>query len=831
MNIFNRHNNPVSQSQQFLDITIDVAETKIKQKSFKDEFSSVFTEKLTSYDYIGSGRTAATVKYTTLGSLVKSILETSLNSAISAVPVVGPFAAVVLTSLPGQIYEYYERRHISRESAEVSNTFVKIGEEVICRTIEETAHEITRIFEQQIALLKSPNYAKKLANFAVQKIFEHSEIAKTHQQVEFNQEELIKALLVKDTTSTVDKIGSKFSIADNLETVHGISWKTRNVFYKVGLRVEGLSGSYTYKTLPSMQTPKYGYRGSIFNWNDGAKTYVASQLDSIFTEIVHRVDQHTSYIPYQRIVQQNEIDAYINQISGPNAKIFKEFFKQNNFIDPGKEIIPVLRHVKIVQDISGGDFSHCDLSKIALFNIKAIGCNFSESRMISANLVNVNMTNSTLKGTDLKWSVLHNVNLSGDANLVQTDFNYAIIGEETDLTNNISFGSAFKEHAHILTEKIAFTILDEITKLGTSEILSAAKLSTIEEELEKVKIALWNSQEEIVEEFCLFNAQQEVPLFIDRGISSSRVKDFFTKSDDKFAIAVITGGMGTGKTQLVLEYIAKNRGFYQDRIFWISAENKDSITESFKDLAERLNISITTKSDEEILHDVQKKLEILSCTLLVFDGVNDRSLIKDYLPAASSHHHALITTQDSASWPKDYHVEYLESFSEDDAITYIQNHLKEKDLSKIKKLTSLFGYLPFGLSQAVAYMKKYDLQIPQFMDYYQSNKAEVLKEDELEDAHVKGIFSSFSLEIGALARKSSKAIEILKICAYLEHEAIPESLFDKLFNFNKLEKTKAINALKSSSLISIIQTESSGRVFSLHKMFQEVIKIQLAEEK
>lgn len=811
--------NPAIQTGKY---NVNAANIKQKTQVFKAEFISIFDEKFFSYNNSALYKEASEIECTTGRGVIKIVLENVLNNTLSSVPVIGPFAAAILTQIPSQIYEYYEGRNIAKDAAEVNNICIKMGEEAIFRTIEETAHEITRIFEEQIASVKTPNDSKILARFAVEKIFAYSEMSR----IEFNHEELILALLAREIHSVIDRIQSLLSLKDKVETTTGVVRSPEDFFSKVGLRVEGDTGSYTYKILSSID-PICGYRGPVFTWNANEKTFVSSKIDELFI----KTNLSSSYIPYQRLVRQHEIDNYLNQLISKSApKAFKDFFKDENHLN--EEVIPVFRNVRLVKNISGGDLSECDLSRIVLSSMEAVACSFSHSRMVAATFSDVDMTNSNLKGADIRWGRLHNVSLKEKTNLVQTDFSYALLDKETDLTNNLSFASAIKNSSHILTSRIQFTLLKQLQEQEEKARRKEARLEVVAEELRIIQIAAElqaGNRKANKQELYFFNVRNRVPDFTGREGPLSRINAHFIGMQSKCAIAVIAAGGGVGKTQAALEYVARNKGVYQDRVFWVSAENRGSVADSFRNFAEKLYIPTEKRTDEEILKDIKRRLRTLDSTLFIFDNVEDRSFLKDYLPEPSTHHHVLITTRDSSIWPSNYHIEQLKSFSEEEAIEYIQKNVSWAEMSEMKELANLFGNHPLGLSQGTAYIKENDLQIPEYIDYYKEYKAQMLQEDIANDPHMSGVYTTLSMAVDSLSSKYGKAVELLKLCAYLHADAIPEAIFYSLFE-SESERLKAIASLKTVSLISVAQGEDSRRVLYIHRLLQEVIKIKVADE-
>jgi hypothetical protein len=220
------------------------------QKSFKEEFAKDFISKLESYEDISMGKATATVKYTKFSGLIANAMKTVISDAASSIPLIGPFAARILTTVPGKIYEHQAKKGITKHANEVSAEMIQLGASKIEALIEEVGHEITRIFEYQISVLRSEKDAKKLAEFAVEKILASGAgISGGHNRVEFDRDGLLGSLLRKEDESTLSKIADRIvqgnagekeieTILTRIETLKSLSVKSIKSLIKQGIKVE-----------------------------------------------------------------------------------------------------------------------------------------------------------------------------------------------------------------------------------------------------------------------------------------------------------------------------------------------------------------------------------------------------------------------------------------------------------------------------------------------------------------------------------------------------------------------------------------------------------------
>lgn len=130
---------------------------------------------------------------------------------------------------------------------------------------------------------------------------------------------------------------------------------------------------------------------------------------------------------------------------------------------------------------------------------------------------------------------------------------------------------------------------------------------------------------------------RRVEPFQERNLSMSELQNKLAKPAsgiDLLHAVAISGPAGSGKTQLVFDYVAKHRGLYRTQIY-LDAETTESIHQSFDKSASRY--SLDQEDSIGALKDFLRSKTSLSDTwLVIMDNANDLSMpLHRYVPNGS----------------------------------------------------------------------------------------------------------------------------------------------------------------------------------------------------
>jgi NB-ARC domain len=177
---------------------------------------------------------------------------------------------------------------------------------------------------------------------------------------------------------------------------------------------------------------------------------------------------------------------------------------------------------------------------------------------------------------------------------------------------------------------------------------------------------------------------------------------------------IISGLPGVGKTELVRQVIKKaiKEKKYKG-IFWLSAGTEKIFQAEIYALARALDLPEDPNMNIEMASErVLEELNRRNNWLMVLDNVDDRTLIKGFLPDQGDTRHVLITSRYGGASFMNGHVIRLEIMNVSEASILFANvyHCDDElehhtqDGPAVAQLVTELGYLPLAIVQAIAYL-------------------------------------------------------------------------------------------------------------------------------
>ncbi|KAI2512326.1 NB-ARC domain [Fragilaria crotonensis] len=215
----------------------------------------------------------------------------------------------------------------------------------------------------------------------------------------------------------------------------------------------------------------------------------------------------------------------------------------------------------------------------------------------------------------------------------------------------------------------------------------------------------------------------------------------------------ITGMGGVGKTQLCTEYCYRNFPSYYGLVIWLSAQGAERIVACYRQLlADTTGVDARDKDTEEVISEVKARLFRSKVPwLLVFDNLEDRSLLQKFVPHGGSCGHLLVTTRSLGADDNDQSTMILGCFSPSESIQLLcrsANISGEIHVKAAHHLAGQLGHLPLALSMAAAYMLRCDVDCSEYLARYADSE----RNGALLGHQV--VESSLALSLNAIKRKS-----------------------------------------------------------------------------
>jgi len=299
---------------------------------------------------------------------------------------------------------------------------------------------------------------------------------------------------------------------------------------------------------------------------------------------------------------------------------------------------------------------------------------------------------------------------------------------------------------------------------------------------------------------------------------------------------------GMGKTQLAIEYAYRYRHAYQ-AIFWIDAETLASLTSSFVRLAASLALPEEAEEDQrKTVAAVLRWLNRHAGWLLIFDNVEDLSLVKSFLPT-SDQGALLLTTrlQSLGTLAQRLALPPMTMQEGFDFLLARTNRKKyaaanQQEYAATQKIIIEMGGLPLALEQAGAYIDATQCSLSDYLHLFRQMQQRFLDEHEPSSDHPHSVNRTFLLAFEQVAQRNPLAAELLTTCAFLAPEAIPEMFFlegspwlGPTFEMMASDPLAFPDAIKVLLSYSLLQRNTPARTITVHRLVQAVLKARLTE--
>ncbi len=272
---------------------------------------------------------------------------------------------------------------------------------------------------------------------------------------------------------------------------------------------------------------------------------------------------------------------------------------------------------------------------------------------------------------------------------------------------------------------------------------------------------------------CNINPKHSYEYFVGR---EQLLQEMKTNLIDLKQSICLYGALGIGKTELALKFIADHSRRF-NLIARIDCSDLDEKTESYKELARELKLN-ENQALEGLIKDVHQHLENVENKpwLLFFDQLDDCTEIPQCKGGV-----VIATSTKEQTRCKSIEVPL---FSEEEALSLIQRISGRDADEKMRLLTQkLVYYHPILIDQFAQWMNKNpNMSMDQFLESLSNFDVSRLEKLERNKTDIEKILSS------ALSVLPPDALDWLKICAYLDHNAISIFLLEAWLKNNNILK-------------------------------------------
>ena len=309
----------------------------------------------------------------------------------------------------------------------------------------------------------------------------------------------------------------------------------------------------------------------------------------------------------------------------------------------------------------------------------------------------------------------------------------------------------------------------------------------------------------------------------------------------------ISGLGGIGKTQLALEYAYRYRQDYH-AVLWGRADTREALISTFVTIASLLGLSQKDEKDQMVIVEaVRTWLKDRSTWLLILDNADELALVKEFLPLAFRGHLLLTTrTQMMGGLACKFEVEVMQPEIGTLLLLRRSGRLALEDpLEKApsverveaKELTQELGGLPLALDQAGAYIDETQCSFANYLQVYQTHHKELFARRGLQSTNYPdSVATTWSLSFQKVEQANPAAAELLRFCAYLSPDAIPEEILTKgALEVGDVVAPVAADAFLLNDAIvpraySLIARDPQALTLTIHRLVQAVLRDSMPTE-
>ncbi|MBO0791765.1 MAG: helix-turn-helix transcriptional regulator, partial [Ktedonobacteraceae bacterium] len=297
--------------------------------------------------------------------------------------------------------------------------------------------------------------------------------------------------------------------------------------------------------------------------------------------------------------------------------------------------------------------------------------------------------------------------------------------------------------------------------------------------------------------------------------------------------AALSGLGGIGKTQVAIEYAYRYAHDYS-AVIWLAAETAEELIGSLQALAEQAQIPPRQMANQsQLVMTVQRWLAAHPGWLIIADNVEDPDLLNSVLPPLRQGA-LLITTRRQALGTLAAPLK-LPSMSREEGITLILRRARRLDEQQtqpeVAELVRLLDGFPLALDQAGSYLEETGCSVADYLKRYQDQRQLILaRRGSHGGAHPASVTTTLKLSVERVEREHPAAVDLLRVCAFLHPETIPEELLSAGAPFlgpglqavlvDPYQFDQILAALRNASLVT---RSPETRTLSVHRLVQAVL--------
>ncbi len=299
---------------------------------------------------------------------------------------------------------------------------------------------------------------------------------------------------------------------------------------------------------------------------------------------------------------------------------------------------------------------------------------------------------------------------------------------------------------------------------------------------------------------------------------------------------------------MAIEYAYRYHQAYQVAL-WARADTTEALNSSYTEIAGLLELPQKGAQEQEVIVQAVKGwLSSKHDWLLILDNADDLPIVQAFLPTRYTGH-LLLTTRAQATGTVAQPLE-IETMDEETGTLFLLRRARlvapdallenasPADRAVASQITKELGGLPLALDQAGAYIEETACSLADYQRLYQTRRADLLRtRGTFGDDHPQPVATTWSLSFEQVEQRNPAAADLLRLCAFLAPDAIPEEiLIDGAAELGPTLASIATDAFYLNEAIAVLRAYSllvrdpQAKTLGVHRLVQTVVGEALSIE-
>ena len=305
---------------------------------------------------------------------------------------------------------------------------------------------------------------------------------------------------------------------------------------------------------------------------------------------------------------------------------------------------------------------------------------------------------------------------------------------------------------------------------------------------------------------------------------------------------------GIGKTQTAVEYAYRYHDEYQ-AVLWVNADSYAGLVADVVAIADLLDLPEKGEQNQgRVVAAVKQWLQRQAHWLLILDNVEELEMVNDFLPVLSQGH-ILLTCRAQVTGAMAQRIIIEKMRPEEGALLLLRraklvepetvpDELAFAEWAKARTIAELMDGLPLALDQAGAYIEETARSLSEYLDLYQRQQSTLLRErGRAMGDHPEPVATTWSLSFKKVQEANPAAADLLRLCAFLHPDAIPEEMLaEGAVELSPILQPVTTDPLKLASAIqelrkySLVRRNPEANTLTVHRLVQAVLKEGMDED-